>query len=323
MAWADKAVLVTGGAGFVGSHVVDRLLALGAKVTIIDNLSTGFRQYIPTGKVRFVEGDLLDGAAIDLAMKGQSFVFHLAANADVREGTKHPRRDVEQNLLATHNVLEGMRAHGVRGVAFSSTGSIYGEPTVIPTPEDCPFPVQTSLYGASKVGAEGLLTAYAYGFGFDVWIFRFVSLLGPRYSHGHVLDFWRNLRRDPTRLYVLGDGSQRKSYLHVQDCVDAMMVAIDAPGSPTHVSVYNLGHQDWIDVKESIGFICAELGVKPTLEFAGGSRGWVGDAPRILLDTSRIRALGWAPKRSIRESIVDTLRYLEQTHGKESPGTQA
>jgi UDP-glucose 4-epimerase len=304
--------LVTGGAGFVGSHVVDRLMASGAKVTVLDNLSTGFREFIPASGVRFVEGDLLDAKLVLDSMAGQDFVFHLAANADVRNGTQHPRRDVEQNLIATQNVLEGMRAHGVKNIAFSSTGSIYGEPTVIPTPEDAPFPTQTSLYGASKVGAEGLLTAYAFGFGFQVWIYRFVSLLGPRYSHGHVLDFWRSLRKDPTRLYVLGDGTQRKSYLHIHDCVDAIMVAIDKSQSPTGIHIHNLGHADWIDVKESIGIICRELGASPTLEYAGGPRGWVGDAPRILLDTTRIRALGWAPKKTIAESVADTVRFLDQ-----------
>ncbi len=307
----EKAVLVTGGAGFVGSHVVDRLVAEGARVTVLDNLSTGFRQFVPEGKVRFVHGDLLDQTAVDRAAEGQDFVFHFAANADVRNGLSHPRVDVEQNVLATHNLLEAMRANGVKNIAFSSTGSIYGEPHVFPTPEDCPFPLQTSLYGASKVGAEGLLTAYAYGFGFSTWIFRFVSLLGPRYSHGHVLDFWRSLRRDPAKLRVLGDGTQRKSYLHVFDCVEAMWTAIQLSRSPNGIHVFNLGQPDWIDVNESIRIICGELGVRPALEYAGGPRGWVGDAPRILLDLSRITALGWKPKKTIAESVVETVRFLD------------
>ena len=307
-----KAVLVTGGAGFVGSHVVDRLLTSGARVTVLDNLSTGFRQFVPEDRVRFIEGDLLDQAALDKAAKGQDFVFHFAANADVRNGLSRPRVDVAQNVIATHNLLEAMRAQGVKNIAFSSTGSIYGEPTVFPTPEDCPFPTQTSLYGASKVGAEGLLTAYAFGFGFSVWIFRFVSLLGPRYSHGHVLDFWRSLRRDPTKLRVLGDGTQRKSYLHVFDCIDAIWTAIERSQSANDIHIYNLGQADWVDVNQSIRIICGELGVKPALEYAGGSRGWVGDAPRILLDLSRIESLGWKPKKTIAESIVETVRFLDK-----------
>jgi UDP-glucose 4-epimerase len=296
----------------VGSHVVDRLLASRARVTVLDNLSTGFREFVPEDRVRFVHGDLLDQAAVDEAAQGQDFVFHFAANADVRNGLLHPRVDVAQNVLATHNLLEAMRAHGVKNIAFSSTGSIYGEPQVFPTPEDCPFPTQTSLYGASKVGAEGLLTAYAFGFGFSVWIFRFVSLLGPRYSHGHVLDFWRSLRRDPTKLRVLGDGTQRKSYLHVLDCIDAMWTAIERSQSPNDIHTYNLGQPDWVDVNQSIRIICGELGVAPVLDYAGGPRGWVGDAPRILLDLSRITALGWKPKRTIAESIVETVRFLDQ-----------
>ncbi|MCL2449609.1 MAG: NAD-dependent epimerase/dehydratase family protein [Polyangiaceae bacterium] len=309
---AGKAVLVTGGAGFVGSHVVDRLLAQRARITVLDNLSTGFRQFVPEDRVKFIHGDLLDQAVVDRAVQGQDFVFHFAANADVRNGLQHPRVDVAQNVLATHNLLEAMRAHGVKNIAFSSTGSIYGEPQVFPTPEDCPFPTQTSLYGASKVGAEGLLTAYAFGFGFSVWIFRFVSLLGPRYSHGHVLDFWRSLRRDPTKLRVLGDGTQRKSYLHVLDCVDAMWTAIERSRSPNDIHIYNLGQPDWVDVNQSIRIICAELGVAPALEYAGGPRGWVGDAPRILLDLSRIMALGWKPKTTIAESIAETVRFLDK-----------
>ena len=307
-----KAVLVTGGAGFVGSHVVDRLLTVGARVTVLDNLSTGFRQFVPEERVRFIQGDLLDQAVVEKAAEGQDFVFHFAANADVRNGLSRPRVDIEQNVIATHNLLEAMRVHGVKNIAFSSTGSIYGEPVVFPTPEDCPFPVQTSLYGASKVGAEGLLTAYAFGFGFSVWIFRFVSLLGPRYSHGHVLDFWRSLRRDPTKLRVLGDGTQRKSYLHVFDCVEAIWTALDQSQSANGIHIYNLGQADWVDVNQSIRIICGELGVDPALDYAGGPRGWVGDAPRILLDLSRIESLGWKPKKTIAESIVETVRFLDK-----------
>lgn len=312
---AQKNVLVTGGAGFVGSTLADALVAGGARVTILDNLSTGFRQFVREDGVRFVEGDLLDQKVLNEVVRGQDFVFHFAANADVRNGTSHPRQDIEQNLIATHNVLEAMRLNGVNQIAFSSTGSIYGEPTVFPTPEDCPFPIQTSLYGASKVGAEGLLSAYAFGFGFTTWIFRFVSLLGPRYSHGHIIDFWKSLKRDPSSLFILGDGSQRKSYLHIQDCVSAMFLAISrAPAAEpkTNVHIYNLGQNDWIHVKESVSLICAELGVTPTLRYGGGERGWVGDAPRILLDTSRIRALGWEPKKTIATSVVETVRYLNE-----------
>jgi len=306
--FAGRRVLVTGGAGFVGSHVADRLLAQGAEVTILDDFSTGWRQFVPAG-ARLVEADLLDPAAAGRALEGCDLVFHLAANADIKDNLLEPRRCIDQNVVATQNLLEAMRSAGVREVAFASTGSVYGDATVVPTPEDAPFPVQTSLYATSKLAAEGLLTSYALGYGFRVWIFRLVSLLGARYTHGHVIDFWRRLRRDPTRLDVLGNGRQKKSYLHVGDCVSGMLLAIERAREP--INLFNLGHQDWIEVDQSIAVITATLGVSPRIVHAGGERGWVGDSPRILLDTRRLRALGWGPTRSIRESIVETLAFLE------------
>ena len=169
----------------------------------------------------------MDLQTLSAAMAGADFVFHMAANADVRFGTQHPRKDLEQNTIATWNVLEAMRANGIRRIAFASTGSIYGEPKLFPTPEDNPFPVQTSLYGASKLAAEGLIQAYCEGFGMQGYIFRFVSLLGPRYSHGHVIDFYRQLRAHPEVLNVLGNGRQRKSYLYIQDCIEAMEARVN------------------------------------------------------------------------------------------------
>jgi UDP-glucose 4-epimerase len=309
-----SSVVVTGGAGFIGSHVVDSLVAAGASVTIIDNFSTGYRELVREGpQVTLVEATLLDYDSVSRAMAKRDFVFHLAANADVKDGLLHPRKDVEQNILATQNVLEAMREHGVKRIAFSSTGALYGDATVYPTPEDAPFPIQTSLYGASKVAAEGLLTAYAFGYGVSTWIFRFVSLLGPRYSHGHIIDFWRKLKKDPTVLDVLGDGRQKKSYLHVEDCVRAMFVAIERGTLPptAPIGIYNLGHPGTLEVNESIRVISREMGISPKLRYSGGERGWVGDAPRILLDTRRIESLGWSATRTIEESVVETLRFIE------------
>lgn len=309
MEWSGKHALVTGGAGFIGSHVVDALVARRARVTVIDNFSTGFREFVPAREgLRVVEADLLDPARVEEAMRGVDFVFHLAANADIKENLKEPRRCVDQNIVATQNVLEAMRLAGARSIAFASTGSVYGEPSVFPTPEDAPFPVQTSIYATSKVAAEGLLSSYALGFGFKTWTFRFVSLLGPRYTHGHVMDFWRKLKRDPSRLEVLGDGRQRKSYLHVGDCVAAMFTAVDR--AEDCINIYNLGHDESIVVNESIGIITRTLGVSPRIEYAGGARGWVGDSPRIELDIAKIRSLGWAPTKTIGQSIVETLRFL-------------
>jgi len=312
MSFSGQHVLVTGGAGFIGSHVVDRLLAVGARVTVFDNFSTGFREFVPPrDRLRVIEGDLLDTAAITRAAEGVTFVFHLAANADIKDNLKEPRKCVDQNIVATQNVLEAMRAHGVRDIAFASTGSVYGDATVVPTPEDAPFPVQTSIYATSKVAAEGLLSSYALGFAFRTWIFRFVSLLGPRYTHGHVIDFYRKLARDPSRLDVLGDGTQQKSYLHVSDCVSAMWCAIERAQAP--INILNLGHQEWIAVRESIAIITRTLGVTPKLVYSGGDRGWVGDSPRILLDTTRLRGLGWAPTKTIEASVIDTLRFLQNS----------
>jgi UDP-glucose 4-epimerase len=309
--WSGKHVLVTGGAGFIGSHLTDVLLDGGARVTVFDNFSTGFREFIapPRERLRVIEGDLLEQPRIDEAMRGVDFVFHIAANADIKDNLAQPRKCIDQNIVATQNVLEAMRAAGVREIAFSSTGSVYGDATVIPTPEDAPFPIQTSLYATSKIAAEGLLTSYALGFDFRTWIFRFVSLLGPRYTHGHVIDFWRKLRRDPTRLEVLGNGKQQKSYLHVTDCVAAILVAVDRARGP--INVFNLGHDYWVQVNDSIGIITRTMGVSPRIEYTGGERGWVGDNPRILLDTTRLRGLGWAPTKSIEQSITETLHFLE------------
>ncbi|MEI6219534.1 MAG: NAD-dependent epimerase/dehydratase family protein, partial [bacterium] len=209
--------------------------------------------------------------------------------------------------------LEAMRVNGVRRIAFSSTGSIYGEPKVFPTPEDASFPVQTSLYGASKLACEGLIQAYCEGFGFQGYIFRFVSILGERYTHGHIFDFCRSLRSDPSTLRVLGNGHQRKSYLYVQDCIDAILLAIDKAGE--RVNILNLGTDEYCELNESIGWICARIGVKPKLNYTGGERGWIGDSPLIFLDCRKMRSLGWAPKLSIREGVQSTVDYLLSNPG--------
>ncbi len=308
-------VLITGGAGFIGSTLADRLSTDGVEVVVYDNFSRGRREFIADSLargVRLVEGDVLDGDRLRRALDRCDTVFHFAANADVRHGFDQPTIDVEQNTVATSVVLEAMRAAGVERIAFSSTGSVYGEPEVFPTPETCPFPVQTSLYGASKLAGEGLIQAYAHGYGFTGTIFRFVSILGERYTHGHVFDFLRSLRADPSRLQVLGDGRQEKSYLYVGDCVAAMTLATDRALEPGAVHVYNLGTDETIVVDDSIKTITAHLGVAPELEYAGGTRGWLGDSPLIHLDCTRIRALGWRPTLSIPEGIRRTVDWLEE-----------
>jgi UDP-glucose 4-epimerase len=306
---------ITGGAGFIGSTLAERLRSHGVEVALVDNFRTGRREFVAEllagSGAELHEGDVLDRALLERAFEGCDWVFHLQANADVRNGLAHPRRDLEQNTIATATVLEAMRATGVRRIAFSSTGAIYGEPTVFPTPEDAPFPIQTSLYGASKLAGEGMIAAYAHGFEFTGVVFRFVSILGERYTHGHVFDFYRALKRDPHRLAVLGNGRQQKSYLYVQDCVSAILAAVDAHAERPGFSVYNLGTDETVLLDDSIETITKHMGLDPTIERGGGVRGWPGDSPLIHLDCARIRGLGWEPTVSIRESTVRTLEWLD------------
>ena len=307
-------LLVTGCAGFIGSTLVDRLLSLGHHVIGIDNFSTGQPQFLDSAMsnahFEFFQEDLGNLDGLKIAMADVETVYHLAANADVRFGLDHPFKDLEQNTINTYHVLEAMRYNGVKKIVFSSTGSVYGEAAVIPTPENAPFPVQTSLYGASKASGEGLISAYCEGFGMQAWIYRFVSILGERYTHGHVFDFYKKLMIDPSTLNVLGNGTQRKSYLYVQDCVDAILVGQAKAGNK--VNIFNLGVSGYCTVNDSIGWICSELGVSPEIIYSGGNKGWVGDNPFIFLDTQSINSLGWSPKVSIKDGVIKTLHFLQE-----------
>lgn len=310
-----RRTLITGGAGFIGSNLADALLAAGTEVVLYDDFRTGRLEFIEGALgngAQLVEGDVLDRERLTAAVAGCDAVVHLQANADVRHGLEAPRRDLEQNTIATSNVLEAMRAGDARFIAFSSTGSVYGEHHVVPTPEDAPFPVQTSLYGASKLAGEGLIAAYCHGYGFTGVTFRFVSLLGERYTHGHVIDFYRALKRDPTRLHVLGDGKQQKSYLYVQDCVRAMQAAMAAhEGDAGRYEVYNLGTDETTTVDTSVAHITRHLGVTPEVTKAGGTRGWAGDSPLIHLATDKVRSLGWAPELTIEQAVQTTLEWFD------------
>jgi UDP-glucose 4-epimerase len=307
---------ITGGAGFIGSTLADRLSAEGVEVVILDDFRTGKREFLADLLARpnttLVEGDVLDASALARAVEGCDWVFHMQANADVRHGLLTPTRDLEQNTIATSNVLEAMRAAAVSRIAFASTGSVYGEPEVFPTPEDAPFPVQTSLYAASKLAGEGLIGAYATGYGFTGLICRFVSILGERYTHGHVFDFYRALKRDPTRLRVLGDGRQEKSYLYVQDCVSGILAAAGQHEQEPGAHIYNLGTEHTVTVDRSIAIIAEHMDLEPSIEHTGGARGWPGDSPLIRLDTTRIRSLGWAPSLSIEQAIACTLDWFDR-----------
>ncbi|MFC1546623.1 NAD-dependent epimerase/dehydratase family protein [bacterium] len=304
---------ITGCAGFIGSNLADRLLEQGHKVVGYDNLSTGQEKFIDYAKTfkefEFIKGDILDSKSLTTALQGCDFVFHLAANADVRFGLNHPFKDLEQNTIATFNVLEAMRTNGIGKIAFASTGSIYGEPETFPTPETVSFPVQTSLYGSSKLAGEGLVQAYCEGYNYKGYIFRFVSILGERYSHGHVFDFYQKLSSDEMKLHILGDGHQRKSYLYIQDCIDAMLTAIER--SNEKINIFNLGVDEYCEVNDSVGWITEYLNLSPKLSYEGGQRGWIGDSPFIFLDCSKIKSLGWKPKQSIKQGIIKTVEWIK------------
>lgn len=306
--------IVTGCAGFIGSHIVDRLLKDPNNFVVgVDNFSTGNIKFIEEAKksenFKFYEIDLLNSNDLKKIFKGGDVVFHLAANADVRFGVQNPRRDLEQNTIVTQNVLEAMQFNNIEKIIFSSTGSIYGEAKIIPTSENCPFPTQTSFYGASKIACEGLISAFCEGFNMKGYIFRFVSILGERYTHGHIFDFYKKLKINPDELEVLGNGKQRKSYLYIDDCINGIFLALKK--SKDKLNIFNLGVNDYCELNDSIKWICDELDLKPKLKYTGGERGWVGDNPFIFLKTEKICSLGWKPKHSIKDGVIKTLKYLK------------
>ena len=305
---------ITGGAGFIGSNLADKLLEQGHEVIVFDNFSTGQQAFIEHNlnnpNYLLVEGDVLDKAALTSAMRDCDFVFHFQANADVRGGMVNTLIDLDQNIIGTHHVLESMKINDIHNIAFASSATVYGEPEQIPTPEDI-APVQTSLYGASKYSAEALIQAYCEYFGMKSWIFRFVSFMGPRYTHGVIYDFMKKLHENPNELNILGDGTQRKSYLHVFDGISAILQAIKMADKKTNI--FNLGNKEWINVTDLADILCMELELKNVrYVYSGGRRGWLGDTPFVHLDISRISSLGWEPAFTVKETILETVKYLRQ-----------
>jgi UDP-glucose 4-epimerase len=304
---------ITGGAGFIGSHIVDRLAQGGADVTIYDNFSTGQEEFIihhaGNPKVRVVHADVLDGKRLEKEMANCDFVFHLQANADVRGGIQQTRVDLEQTTIATWNVLEAMRINEVRRIAFASSATVYGEPDVFPTPESY-APFQTSLYGASKLAGEAMIQAYSEYFGITCYIFRFVSWIGERYTHGVIFDFIKKLGANTQVLEILGDGKQRKSYLDVIDGVNGIFYAVQL--AKERKNLFNLGHDEFMNVRDLADIVVEELGLKGVQYcITGGERGWLGDSPFVHLDTTKLKALGWQPQVSIEQGIRNTVRYLQ------------
>ncbi|MGA9839125.1 MAG: NAD-dependent epimerase/dehydratase family protein [Thermoplasmata archaeon] len=310
----DGPIVVTGGAGAVGSSLVRQLLARGREVRVVDNLSNGRREHLPpdgTPGLSVTIANVLEPAQYSHAFERASEVWHFAANTDIRRGTNQPRLDLDEGTLATFAVLEQARRHDVRRVIFSSSSVVYGFPTVFPTPEGYGPLFPQSLYAASKLAAEGLCSSYAYTYGFQVHLFRFANIIGPGMTHGVIYDFFEKLRTDPRRLEVLGDGRQAKSYLRVEDCIEGMLLATAKSTDP--VNLFNLGTRDRISAREIAEKVVAAHGDGARIEFTGGERGWVGDVPQQLLSIDRIERLGWRPRWNSGEAVDRTIAELVES----------
>jgi len=306
--------LVTGGAGFIGSHIVDRLIKDGYKVLVYDNLSTGRELFVKHHKknpaFQFVRGDLKDKKLLDESIRGCDFVFHLAAHADVRSGLDNHFIDHEQNLEMTQNVLEAMYKNEVKNIMFSSTSSVYGDAKVHPTPEDYPFE-PTSLYGATKASCESYIRTYASYYGMRSFIFRFVSFTGERYTHGIVGDVLKKLEKDSKNLPLFSDGSPRKSSLYVGDGVEAIFTVLKK--SKDQFNVFNIGHDEILTVDKIVDAVLRAADYKDVKKlWAGKSSNWKGDNEFVLLSNKKLKALGWKPKFSITEGIKKTVDYLQE-----------
>jgi len=306
--------LVTGGAGFIGSHLIDELLARGYEVKCIDNFSSGKREFIEKNinEIELIEGDLLNRNDIKKAIKGCEIVFHLAANPDVRLGAVDTKIHFDNNIVATYNLLEEMRKEGIKKIAFTSSSTVYGDAKIIPTPENYGPLIPVSLYGASKLSAEALICSYSHTFDIEAIIYRFANVVGPRSTHGVIYDFIKKLRRNPEELEILGDGKQKKSYLYIGDCINAMFFGIEHAEQKTEI--YNIGSEDWTEVTEIANIVSEEMKLHPTYKFTGGidGRGWKGDVKIMRLDISKLKSLGWKPKYNSNEAIRMTAKWLKE-----------
>ena len=301
--------IVTGGAGFIGSHLVDFLVSSGDDVIIIDSLVSGdknyVREHLEAGRARLVSADLL-GYGWQEELDGADRVYHLAADPDVREGSADPDRQLNNTIIATHRVLEAMRRANVPEIVFTSTSTVYGEASMIPTPEDYSPMEPVSVYGASKLACEALISAYCHSFSMRSWIFRFANIIGARSGHGVITDFIRKLKENPGELEILGDGKQTKSYLEVRECIRAIMYV--AGHSSDIVNTFNIGSEDWVSVTEIADILCLEMNLSPSYRYTGGRRGWIGDVPRMQLDISRLKEIGFVPGIKSMEPVKIAVR---------------
>jgi UDP-glucose 4-epimerase len=307
-------IMVTGGAGFIGSHLIDRLIGANHEVVCLDNFSSGRQEFIEDSLERglnLIEGDLLNPMDIRKAVKGCDLVYHLAANPDVRLGVDNTNIHLEQNVLATYNLLEEMRRQGVVHIGFTSTSTVYGEALQIPTPESYGPLIPISLYGASKLAAEALLASYCHTFDMVATVYRFANVVGPRSTHGVTFDFVNKLRFNPDELEILGDGAQKKSYLYIDDCIDAMLFAMD--NCQDRVELFNIGSADWVDVRTIADIVSDEMGLSPSYVFTGGvdgGRGWKGDVKVMRLAIDKLQQIGWHPTYGSADAIRLTARWL-------------
>jgi UDP-glucose 4-epimerase len=296
--------IVTGGAGFIGSHLVDYLVSAGDDVIVIDSLVSGdinsIKGHLDANRIQLVSADLLSDGWQD-HLNGAARVYHLAADPDVRESSVSPDKQLNNTIIATHRILEAMRKAQVPEIVFTSTSTVYGEATVIPTPESYTPMEPVSVYGASKLACEALISAYCHTFSMNSWVFRFANIIGARSGHGVITDFIRKLKANPQELEILGDGKQTKSYLEVGACIRAIMYVV----SHTHdtVNTFNIGSEDWISVTDIADILTREMNLTPKFTYTGGSRGWIGDVPKMQLDISRLKSLGFIPELSSRESV--------------------
>ena len=305
--------MVTGGAGFIGSHLVDRLVDRGDEVVILDNLSSGVREFIShhlgSGSAVLHEIDITDLESVKEHMEGIDIVYHLAANPDIRLGTKITDTDLKQGTIATYNVLEAMRIAGVKKMAFASSSVVYGENAPMPTPEDHGPCIPISLYGASKQAGEGLIGSWVGTFGLQAWIFRFANIVGERGTHGVIFDFIHKLKADPSRLEVLGNGLQEKSYMEVGDCVDAMLHIISTTDNP--LNLCNLGSSDTCSVRRIAEIVIQETGCNDAIiEYTGGDRGWAGDIPKAMLSIEQMKSYGFHVNYESEDAVAHTTRVL-------------